>query len=514
MILQNPEDRPDPDTIVAHPFFSVGWLPQPEEITPKLRESAPGPNQFSVGARVGRSNLYTKNFKKLCIQSNVGPFSTSQKAPSSTYREVAAEEKAGLTPAVPLPDDVVYRPFDDWLQEQVQKKRDESGSNSAIKSQSEPEQAHLSQLDGGTLSNASRVGQKSFAAQQRAQHQPRAVPSMSRTERLGRDANGDRESHKSQSSMDRLGAFSLSTRQSKPNSKTQEHQAPEASAVEARIGTDLVQQLNQASEERNARHEVQQTISEQPLSLFSARESPEYLPKSKPEQILQSLRNFHAELERALNSRSIASTKKSPASNPTIVVKWVDYTNKFGLGYILSNGSVGCIFRSSLASSGSTTGRIPPTCVIVRNAERHLQSRGNDAYADRHQLVPVSGPKIEFYENKGEEGISRVMVTPRKFMVTLGKEGQPGRLSRGKDEYDDRKIEKIVLWNKFAKYMTAFGRDQDYPYDEDVRRVDGESENGTVVTFYQRFGDVGCWGFSDGSFQVSIEFPPLPYISN
>src|SRR5277367_6467370 len=41
VLLQSPEDRPDPDTIVQHPFFSCGWVPQPEEMSPQLRESAP-----------------------------------------------------------------------------------------------------------------------------------------------------------------------------------------------------------------------------------------------------------------------------------------------------------------------------------------------------------------------------------------------------------------------------------------------------------------------------------------
>src|ERR1700710_2755168 len=40
-LLQDPEDRPDPDAIVQHPFFTCGWMPQSEEMTPALRDSAP-----------------------------------------------------------------------------------------------------------------------------------------------------------------------------------------------------------------------------------------------------------------------------------------------------------------------------------------------------------------------------------------------------------------------------------------------------------------------------------------
>jgi hypothetical protein len=72
------------------------------------------------------------------------------------------------------------------------------------------------------------------------------------------------------------------------------------------------------------------------------------------------------------------------------------------------------------------------------------------------------------------------------------------------------KREKIVLWRKFANYMTAYGKDQDFPYDDAVARnqrgnLSEAVGTGNVVTFYQRFGDVGCWGFCDGHFQVSLD---------
>src|ERR1700684_1911784 len=61
-LLQAPEQRPDPDTIVQHPFFTCGWMPQSEEMTPSLREKHPDPSQFlSVGVRGGRSSLYLRN---------------------------------------------------------------------------------------------------------------------------------------------------------------------------------------------------------------------------------------------------------------------------------------------------------------------------------------------------------------------------------------------------------------------------------------------------------------------
>ena len=96
--------------------------------------------------------------------------------------------------------------------------------------------------------------------------------------------------------------------------------------------------------------------------------------------------------------------------------------------------------------------------------------------------------------------------------MPVSEDGEAARLTRGRDEWDTRKREKIVLWKKFANYMTAFGRDQDYPYDEVLSRSspDRSTDNvapGNVVTFYQRFGDVGCWLFCDGHFQVGPQSP-------
>ncbi len=511
ILLQTAEDRPNPDTIVQHPFFSCGWVPNQDEMSPKLRDSAPGPNQFiTLGLRAGRANGFTKNLKKLCIQSDVGPYTQSPKIHSSTYREVAAEEKAGLTPAVPLPEYVVYRPFDEWLKEQVEKRKSESDLNSGTANKVNLAQVLPIHSSARPASTAARTGTQSFAAQQRAQHQPASAPMVmtSFAQNSRPDSEETRVEHNVHPPTERArngkNHVQMPTRPTKVRPNVWEDDTPRGViTAEERIGADMVQKLDHADKERKSSEGVRQIISNNPLSLFGAEEHLELLPYSRPDQVLENLRKFHAELKRALNSRSVVSYSSPPETSSAIVVKWVDYTNKFGLGYILSNGSVGCIFRSSLASSGYLTGRIPPTCVIVRDAERHLQSRGKASYTDRHQLVPVSGPPIDFYENRLEEGILRVKVSPQKFAVTLGREGEPGRLSRGKNEYDDRKCEKIVLWNKFAKYMTAFGRDQDYPYDDALRRTPDKSESRTVVTFYQRFGDVGCWGFNDGCFQVS-----------
>lgn len=508
ILLQDPSRRPDPDTIVQHPFFTCGWMPQSEEMTPALRDTAPHPTQFlSIGVRAGRANLYTRNLKKLCIKCQVGPWNPSPKLHTSTYREVAAEEKAGLTPAVPLPEDVVYRPFHEWLKEQAEQV-EEMGEGAEYAAEAlnriiDPTPARV-------IPSNSRLTTQSFAAQQRAR--PQASGSSSRPSAPQQTSSEIRQGKREPQVSSGSGSHPTTTIPKRIKStarKIEPRSAEKVADVEDRLAADMAEQLNQAEAERRSQ-ETQGPILEKPVSLFNPRERLEAVTGTKPGHVLNGLKRLQTELERALNSRTIAVETKAVPPAPTIVVKWVDYTNKFGLGYILSNGSVGCIFRATpVDPSDSSRGFIPPSCVVVRDAERHLQNRGNQAYIDRHQLVPISGPNIEFYENRGEQGIARGKVSPQNYKISVGKNGEAGKLTRGEDEWDDRKREKIVLWKKFANYMTAFGRDQDYPYDEALTRTAHQRNSetvaaGNVVTFYQRFGDVGCWAFCDGHFQVCL----------
>lgn len=243
-------------------------------------------------------------------------------------------------------------------------------------------------------------------------------------------------------------------------------------------------------------------------TLFSPSETPRVMQETKPDDILDRLSRLQAELERALNSRTMAiiSSKTAAPPHPHIVVKWVDYTNKFGLGYILNDGSVGCILRDIPTTEGSKTALLPPAGIFIRNAEKHILKRQDEAYPDRHQPVPMTEP-IKFFENNGEAGLSQVMVSPDQFRVSVNEDGTAGKMNPGRDVFQHRKRERIILWKKFANYMIAYGRD-DVAEEEEEDTTLSPGQKGTpaeLVTFYQRFGDVGCWVFGDGHLQVRRE---------
>ncbi|KAI1004667.1 hypothetical protein K3495_g3551 [Podosphaera aphanis] len=487
-LLQAPHQRPDPDHIVQHPFFNCGWTPKSEDMTPALREKHPDQIQFLTNSHRGRRTTNTnKNLRELCIQCDVGPW-TSSKKHTSTYREVAEEEKLGLTPSVPLAENVVYHPFREWLEGQVKifQKNGGNAENALDILEKVISPAPITKLS--IDRSYARAPPLSFAAQQRTKAQGIRNPL--------------RKIHETRSNADK----SVDDHGNVCRKTSSGHKKIDIN-VENRLAADLAHQLKVSDVEPKTHN----TNSPEPplkntASIFENDEKIQPLPNTRPEIILDRLRRLQAELERALRSRSPSAETRKHEGNPIIVVKWVDYTNKFGLGYILSNGSVGTIFRALPAySQDPSMGFTPPSCVFIQDSEKHLVNQNNPEWIDFGQLVPISGSNIEFLENRGEKGLFIASVDPKTYKTIPGPNGELLKLGPGRDEFDCRKKERVSLWRKFGNYMTQYGRDTGYLYDEITNRTtDLKSSMGQVVTFYQRWGDVGCWGFGDGHLQFNF----------
>jgi hypothetical protein len=516
-MLQDADRRPDPDAIVGHPFFTSGYMPVASDITYKLRDLAPENPAFYeplANSKMEATNL--RNVQEMCRECGVGPWSQTQLVFKNIWREMAEEEQNGLTPVIPLAEGVVYRPFDEIKNEQRLQARlaaqqttqqalqlaDRTEELSSFSQSIQvPQVPQVPKAPSGLL----RAPPQSFAAQQRAQHRPANTAGISRAQTVTEPAS--RQMNSLRSRQTREAPASTGQTEVVPNPKgTSRSLRSQATSTRSQTSVGA----EQGAPQRRPSASTRQKAQEEKLSLFSPSEYQEVVPGTRPDVVLDRLRKLQAELERALNSRSMAilSSREKTPSPPQIVVKWVDYTNKFGLGYILNDGSVGCILRSIPAQDGSKSGMLPPACLLVHGAERHCQRKDEPGYRDRHQIVPMN-EGIYFYENNGEDGISRVRVAPESFVVPLNPDGTVGKLSAGKDIYDHRKRERIVLWKKFANYMITYGREMEGPgQTEDApMRVptitDLASAPSDVVTFYQRFGDVGCWMFCDGHMQVS-----------
>lgn len=526
-MLQDADMRPDPDTIVSHPFFTSGYMPVGSDINAKLREAAPEKAAFYEPLTPQTEPTNLRTVQALAQGCGVGLWEKSQLVFRNIWREMAEEEQNGLTPVIPLAEGIVYRPFDEIKNEQKLQarlsaqdpvKKPSQPSETAPESKNVSQTAESQRVPSGLL----RAPPQSFAAQQRAQHKPSSTAGTTRTKLVTEPA---------------LKTVALRPRVPEESPPAPEQQPSEEAAPVARASTRSLRSSVASTRNPPAGLSDQQvpsgrrsastrgTRQEERLSLFSPSEYQETVPRTQPEVVLRRLKDVFCELNRALKARTtvpISSRDKTP-SPPHIVVKWVDYTNKFGLGYVLNDGSVGCILRSIPSPDSPTPGVLPPACLLVHDAERHCMRKEDPNYSARHQIVPMK-EGIYFYENNGESGITRVRVSPENFVLPVNPDGTLGKLSAGRDIYDHRKRERIVLWKKFANYMIAYGREMDSPTtsqsssttptnqqdaveDAEIRPptiTDPTAAPVDVVTFYQRFGDVGCWMFADGHMQFNF----------
>lgn len=210
--------------------------------------------------------------------------------------------------------------------------------------------------------------------------------------------------------------------------------------------------------------------------------APDAHPGTDPATVLERLSIFRDNLVSALHNSSALSRQTSrpdpaDAEKLPFVCKWVDYSVKHGVGYVLKDGTVGCVFN---ASSKHNT---PVTHVYNHNGRRWLGKLRKDL--DNSDMVP-----LEILEDHGDDGIVH------KVYKGLGsvKEGPLAAEAT-------RRKNLSVLWAKFGRYMCQ-------SLEGDIGN--GDARNEQWVRFYQRIGNVGIWYFADGCMQVSIPKSSCP----
>ncbi|CAG8020935.1 unnamed protein product [Penicillium olsonii] len=242
--------------------------------------------------------------------------------------------------------------------------------------------------------------------------------------------------------------------------------------------------------------------------LFHPEDPCELLPRTSLTEVNTDLRLMLSNLVNHAPSRRRGGARKQPHA---YVIKWVDYTNRYGIGYVLDDGSVGCVFKGE--------NNQPATSVVVRDGERHIRRKARSVedeksdqkpiyYSEADQLVPRTGPSVEFYENRDDEllgcrGIRRAMISPMLFDPKTSR-AMRLRSSAGteSERADAEKIKRMKLVDQFGKYMIgALGRHGD----EGIMDADLPQHNSAqYIKFYQRLGNVGIWGFGDGAFQFNF----------
>ncbi|KAL8774839.1 MAG: hypothetical protein Q9209_000778 [Squamulea sp. 1 TL-2023] len=290
----------------------------------------------------------------------------------------------------------------------------------------------------------------------------------------------------------------------------------------ARIAANLQNELNALTSENRKASRGTLPVRTKPASktdtknesersgwLLSPQDKPESLPKTASKDVNGILRLHQEALDLALWTVSEAMHAEfdiDPSSSsdfcktrdpPPLITKWVDYTNKLGVGYTLADGSIGCIIKANDVYDNPLCG------VHVAHTRGHYLKRNTDpCYSQALQLVPQSGYPIEFTEMSEKEGIRRITVPADRFKIGVDSQDGVAKMEPTRDIHETEKRRRLSYWSRFADYMLK-NLAPDASMDSDALSHSKHTP-GPFLRFFQRLGNVSLWLFVDGAFQFNF----------
>lgn len=531
-LLVAEELRPCPDQIVSHPFFKIAFVPrqmsraQVSKVPTWPNVQPPSPEVLQRG--------YSESWWYVCKESGVGEYAPGKcfqlnagKKIRSIVRDIEREVAAGRQPVIPIPSDTVYTSPNYSGIDAFQPRN----ALPEIAEEKEPETRQLKEISHNEVLPAYK--ESSADEEKKKKKDTELMPPPPRVRRAGpirktRTVSDEKdetapESTRQSSRLNTLSQTAFSgtnflpsasqpqsgeiipvSKRSADASLARRPRAPrknlsdrEIPALADAIREDLEIAPPKATRSSRPRskqpsQEVVEIFDEQmssgrptlpppptmtaklPVPRRKAPESSSAFPGSDPTAVLERLCVFRNNLASALERKHLAPSRRVPQqpSKPLpFVSRWVDYSKKHGVGYVLDDGTVGCVINAS-ASNGT-----PVTHVAVRNGERWLARIGKRF--EHLERVP-----FKIFEDHGSAGLEQLDLSTRD-------EGTRERLRMLR-----------VLWVKFGRYMsqTLNGTDMVDGADDET---DADSDL-LFVRFYQRSGNVGIWGFSDGCVQVRV----------
>lgn len=459
-LLVHEDDRPCPDQIVSHPFFKMAFIPDRLDKDCTIRTPR-WTNIRPPTARVIQQG-YSDSWFNICKESGVGEYAPGKtfsvfggRKLRSVVKDCEKEIQAGRQPVVPIPADTVYVPFPE--------------RNNPLAS----ERGNLSEIVEERESSAEELALAETAANDRAPYVPRLLADKPRARRSKENTALEQpvktlerpRSRSTRSDAENVAEVNTSDRTPQGSQKVQPSASTEG--VPSRLRRPVREVGNAISkkpEERTVSPEqglvkapVGGTEVKQPLSTRDK----SLMPHTDPASVLARVSKLRDNIAEALATNNHIPRRSSPhTKNPPFVSKWVDYSKRHGVGYVLEDGTIGCVYNA--------TPRHPVTHVVVRDGYSYLRDteKEDPGFVDR---VP-----FEFYTDCGLDGI-------RRFDVDR-----------------DRKRSTGLLWSKFGRYMCQrLGQAEGCS-----ASAEEDSQRRPFVRFYQRLGTVGIWGFDDGAFQV------------
>jgi myosin-1 len=511
-LLVHEDDRPCPDEIVSHCFFKTKFIP--DHLDSNCTSRKPHwPNIRPPNAQTLQRG-FSESWAKLCKESGVGLYAPGKAFPldgakriASVVKDCEKEIAAGRAPVVPIPQGTVYLPFPERIN--VVGRRINSLSEIAEERESSGEGHQLAEISANdrTTKTASKVPKpQSRRLKENAEPMDAMVQELQDPAPSIRRKNSSRkkvEEGKATSSRQASGERSYKQKPTPTQQASQGHPAdskPMLSRQPSRKErpAPVITRPTTTTRSRQASVVKQPTLSRtesapvldaprrvRTLRAVSASEEP--IPQRKtpevmvvvsehaepsieiadptlsftdPTAVLAQAAKLRDNIASALTGKSSGRTRSAASETLPFVSKWVDYAKKHGVGYVMEDGSIGCLFNA--------TSRHPVTHAVVRHGYGHLQKAGKD-------LEAVVQVPLEYYTHRSGDELRRTEV-----------EG-------------DRKRTTGILWAKFGRYMCQALAGQ-----EIQKALAGEGSSGQTVfvRYYQRLGTVGIWGFSNGCFQV------------
>jgi myosin-1 len=475
LLLVHEDERPTPDQIVAHPFFKLGYIPL--ELESGCTSRIPKWPKIRPPTAITIKRGYTEEWWTMCKASAVGEYESGKsfgaygsRRNKTVAKDCQKEIEAGKQPNIPFAKDCVYVPFP----ARVQWPHQPAGGLSEISEEKE------SSSEGQALAETT-ANERPKGRLPRVQRREEPLPTLQENVEPAEEAEAPKRTLDKQPT--RLRAVRKITTTGRVTASTAVAPAPlrvprdSRTTTRARAVKETAKDAPKAAEtglpdlpplriaKPAVRANVQQETEPATIPAATTRNAPRIrtvsaeMPATDPVSVLARLHVFRDNLSRALEKKPTKSRRDQPPHLP-FVSKWVDYSRRYGVGYVLDDGSIGTLLTAE--------DQYPVTIAFATDGYSHLKKAGKN----REQAKSVG---LSFYTTlKKDRGLTRIEVL------------------------DKRRIEEVrTVWHKFGKYMCATIGDEDAPTRKDTQRVN-------FVKFYQRLGNVGAWGFEDGSFQFNF----------
>ncbi|KAL5115295.1 Cell cycle serine/threonine-protein kinase cdc5/MSD2 [Pleosporales sp. CAS-2024a] len=474
LLLVHEDERPTPDQIVAHSFFKLGYIPL--ELDSACTSRIPKWSRIRPPTASTIKRGYTEEWWTMCKASAVGEYEPGKsfgaygsRRNKTVARDCQKEIEAGKQPSIPFAKDCVYVPFP----ARVQWPHQPTGGLSEISEEKE------SSSEGQALTETT-GNDRAKGRLPRAQRKEQALPALKENDEPVQEVEAPKRMLDKQPTRLRavrkisnpghptaaMAAAPAPLRVPRDSRTTTRVRAVKESAKEMAKAskTDLpdLPPLKVAKSTVRASAKPESEAASQPATVRNApriRIIGTEMPATDPVSVLARLHVLRDNLARALERKPTKSRRDQPSRLP-YVSKWVDYSRRYGVGYVLDDGSIGTLLTAE--------DNYPVTVAFATDGYAHLKKAGKN----REQAKNVD---LNFYTNvKKDRGLTRIEVL------------------------DKRRIEEVrTVWHKFGRYMCATIGEDDAPFRKDANRVN-------FVKFYQRLGNVGVWGFEDGAFQVNF----------